>query len=99
MRPEPAYRRRGLAYEALQIMISFATSSSASSSDNVSLPPQLPIPRSSLVCRISESNTPSIKLFERLGMKIVKRVEVFKEVEMRWSVPTLESGDGVVSNS
>jgi len=44
----------------------------------------LPIPPTSLLTRISESNVPSIKLFEKLGFRISKRVEVFGEVEMRW---------------
>jgi len=84
---EPAYRRQGLAYEAIQLMISFVTSPptmSISPEHMSSYPPQLPIPRSSLVVRISESNLSSIKLFERVGFKVVKRVEVFGEVEMRW---------------
>jgi hypothetical protein len=40
-----------------------------------------------LVVRISDSNEASIHLFERLGFEIVKRVEVFQEVEMRWRGP------------
>ena len=90
--PEPAYRRKGLAYEALQLMISYATSPPSPSS-SATYPPQLPIPRSSLVARITDTNMPSIKLFERAGLKIVKRVAVFQEVEMRW-----DQG-GVGSNS
>lgn len=84
---EPTYRRQGIALEAIQLMISFATSSPSMSifSDRTrTYPKQLPIPHSSLVARISESNIPSIKLFERVGFRVVKRVEVFKEVEMRW---------------
>lgn len=90
--PEPAYRRKGLAYEALQLMISYATSPPSPSSF-ATYPPQLPIPRSSLVARITDTNMPSIKLFERVGLKVVKRVAVFQEVEMRW-----DQG-GVGSNS
>ncbi|KAJ7255696.1 hypothetical protein C8J57DRAFT_598882 [Mycena rebaudengoi] len=44
----------------------------------------LPFPPTSLLTRISESNVPSIRLFEKLGFSITKRVEVFGEVEMRW---------------
>lgn len=44
----------------------------------------LPIPPTTLLARISESNVPSIRLFEKLGFRITKRVEVFGEVEMRW---------------
>lgn len=85
---EPAYRRQGIAHEAIQLMISFATSSPSlpiSSEPVKTYPTQLPVPRSSLVVRISESNIPSIKLFERVGFRVVKRVEVFNEVEMRWA--------------
>jgi len=39
-----------------------------------------------LVARISDSNQPSICLFEKLGFTVVRRVEVFHEVEMRWQV-------------
>lgn len=37
-----------------------------------------------LVSRISDTNEPSIRLFEKLGFRIVKTVEVFHEVEMWW---------------
>lgn len=37
-----------------------------------------------LVTRISDTNVPSIRLFERLGFEITKRVEVFGEVEMKY---------------
>ncbi|KAJ7230012.1 hypothetical protein GGX14DRAFT_344218, partial [Mycena pura] len=44
----------------------------------------LPIPPAFPLARISaESNTPSIRLFETLGFRITKRVEVFGEVGMR----------------
>ncbi|KAL1676099.1 GNAT domain-containing protein [Schizophyllum commune] len=43
-----------------------------------------PIPPSSLLCRISSTNTPSIRLFERLGFVVVREVVVWKEVEMRY---------------
>ncbi|KAF7966172.1 hypothetical protein HWV62_39746 [Athelia sp. TMB] len=77
------FRRKGLAYEALRLLISYATDSEDSAANYPKRPPQLPIPRSSLVVRVSQFNTPSIQLFERMGMRIVKRVEVFQEVEMR----------------
>ena len=37
-----------------------------------------------LVAKIGSANTPSIRLFEKLGFSIVKRVEVWDEVELRW---------------
>ncbi|KAG7095295.1 hypothetical protein E1B28_006063 [Marasmius oreades] len=93
---EPSYRRRGMAYEALQLMFRYATSRrseyfSATSSPAVTSPsdlefPSLPTPISprSLLTRITESNEASIRLFQKLGFEVTKRVEVFGEVEMRW---------------
>lgn len=46
----------------------------------------LPIPPASLLCRISRTNTPSIRLFERLGFIVVREVTVWDEVEMRYGV-------------
>ncbi|CCM02707.1 uncharacterized protein FIBRA_04813 [Fibroporia radiculosa] len=73
---EPAFRRRGLALAALELMLSYATSPSA--------PAPLPVPRERLVARIAETNEPSVRLFERLGFAVTRRVEVFQELEMRW---------------
>ncbi|KAK7049938.1 hypothetical protein VNI00_005368 [Paramarasmius palmivorus] len=92
---EPAFRRKGLAQEALQLMFQYATGLGAHhftlSGDpvperNISIPslPNL-IPPRSLLCRISEDNQASIRLFEKLGFKITKHVQVFGEIEMRWS--------------
>ncbi|RDB30015.1 N-acetyltransferase 9 [Hypsizygus marmoreus] len=89
---EPAYRRKGLALETLQLMLRYATGAPSTyfgaptaSHDKPSSVSSLHIPPESLVTRITESNTPSIRLFEKLGFQVTKRVEVFKEVEMRWS--------------
>ncbi|KAJ7193834.1 GNAT domain-containing protein, partial [Mycena pura] len=91
---EREYRRKGCAREALQLMLGYATASSngyftcPAPSSLASLPDRdspLPIPPAFLLARISESNAPSIRLFETLGFHITKRVEVFGEVEMRWS--------------
>ncbi|KAJ7073871.1 GNAT domain-containing protein [Mycena amicta] len=90
---EQEYRRRGCAREALQLMLGYATASSigdfiykrpAATEEDSDDPSPLPIPPSALLVRISESNTPSIRLFESLGFQVTKRVEVFGEVEMRW---------------
>ncbi|KAF7363994.1 Acyl-CoA N-acyltransferase [Mycena sanguinolenta] len=86
---EREYRRKGFALEALQLMLGYATASSkgsficANPPDTLKSSP-LPISPTSLLVRISESNVPSIRLFEKLGFHITKRVEVFGEVEMRW---------------
>jgi RimJ/RimL family protein N-acetyltransferase len=36
------------------------------------------------MAKIGSANTPSIRLFESLGFSIVKVIEVFEEVELRW---------------
>ncbi|KAI0762239.1 GNAT domain-containing protein [Fomes fomentarius] len=78
---EPAYRRKGIAYTALQLMLSYATDPSS--------PSPLPVPQERLVARIGEKNEASIRLFEKLGFSITKRVAVFEEVELRY---TADSG-------
>ncbi|THH04684.1 hypothetical protein EW145_g5335, partial [Phellinidium pouzarii] len=72
---EKAYRRRGCASEALQLLLSFATSHAS--------PPMLPVAADRFVARIGERNAASIRLFETLGFAITKRVPVFEEIEMR----------------
>ncbi|KZT18317.1 acyl-CoA N-acyltransferase [Neolentinus lepideus HHB14362 ss-1] len=69
---EPAYRRQGRAREALSLLIAYAKA------------PPLSVPHSVLLARIAEDNKPSIALFETLGFRVVKRVDAFREVEMRW---------------
>ncbi|KAF9554047.1 hypothetical protein CPC08DRAFT_767056 [Agrocybe pediades] len=83
---EPSFRRKGLAYDALQLMLGYATGQPRLFKLSSSIPDsKLGIPPQSLITRISESNTPSIRLFEKLGFTITKRVEVFQEIEMRFS--------------
>ncbi|KAG6855681.1 hypothetical protein H0H87_012155 [Tephrocybe sp. NHM501043] len=89
---EPAFRRKRLALEALQLMLEYATGfPSAYFSENAERREQnlgqskgLGVPPSRLVARISDTNGPSIRLFEMLGFSITRRVEVFEEVEMRF---------------
>ena len=59
------------------MMLAYATSADA--------PKPLPVPRERLVARIGEANAPSIRLFEKLGFAVTKRVAVFEEVEMRYT--------------
>ncbi|KAK0473524.1 GNAT domain-containing protein [Armillaria luteobubalina] len=85
---EPDYRRGGLALEALQLMLQYATENkflTEGSSVPTVFPTSspLPVPPSSLVARIGDTNLPSIRLFEKLGFVITKRIEVFSEVEMK----------------
>ncbi|KAL7285980.1 hypothetical protein ACG7TL_001095 [Trametes sanguinea] len=74
---EPAYRRRGIAHTALQLLLSYATDPAS--------PSPLPIPKERLVARIGDKNEPSIRLFEKLGFSVTKRVPVFEEVELRYT--------------
>ena len=45
----------------------------------------LPVPKERLVVRIGDKNEPSIRLFEKLGFTVTKRVAVFEEVELRYT--------------
>ncbi|KAH7879166.1 GNAT domain-containing protein [Lentinula edodes] len=96
---EPLYRRRGYAQEALRLMFQYVTGCPTSyfiqnprvetsqGEDTRQVSVKLPhsIPPTSLITRISDKNTPSIKLFERLGFRMTKHVEAFEEVELRWN--------------
>lgn len=48
-------------------------------------PAGLGYPRDAFIAKIGTSNLASIRLFERLGFKKTKVVEVFQEAEMRYS--------------
>jgi len=88
---EPAYRRKGLAFEALRLMLTYATGAPPSSfcpnpdpTPGLDTGKGLGIPPHALVARIGAANAPSIRLFETLGFRVTRRVEVFEEVEMHW---------------
>lgn len=72
---EAGYRNRGHAFASLQLMLSYATSTSS---------PPLPLPMDRLVARIGDKNIASIRLFQKLGFVVTKRVTVFEEVELRF---------------
>lgn len=50
----------------------------------------LPLPATHLIARIGASNLPSIHLFRKLGFGVVKHVQVFDEVELRWGAKDVE---------
>ncbi|KAF8996135.1 GNAT domain-containing protein [Cyathus striatus] len=83
---EPSYRRKGLAQDALHLMLTYATGQPDAFGFSPASPIDSPLNLlpETLVTRISQTNEPSIRLFEKLGFKITKTVEVFQEVEMRW---------------
>jgi RimJ/RimL family protein N-acetyltransferase len=64
---EEGSRRKGIAKEALQIMMAYAVTD---------------LKVTSFVAKILESNEPSIRLFESLGYGLVKRVPAFHEVHL-----------------
>ncbi|KAG8213213.1 hypothetical protein J3R82DRAFT_11678 [Butyriboletus roseoflavus] len=77
---EESYRGKGLALEALKLLLSYVTGSPASfASLPLSLVPSPPSPfpirSESLVVRIDQENGPSIRLFERLGFVETKEVQ------------------------
>jgi len=74
---EPAYRRKGFASRALQLMFSYATAPDSRA--------PLPISKESLVVRIGDENAASIALFQKLGFEITKHVAVFQETELRYT--------------
>ncbi|GAA5934304.1 hypothetical protein JCM3775_006964 [Rhodotorula graminis] len=64
--------RSGLALLTLQLFLSYASRA-------------LDLAPSSFFARIGFDNAPSLGLFAKLGFVEGKRVEVFREVEMRWN--------------
>ena len=105
---EPSHRRRGLAEEALTLMMTYAVDTlvrgvagergrcrSGSDitprakrqaphiPDTSSLQTPLPVQNVSLFrAKIGEQNTPSLRLFDKLGFKEVSRSEYFKEATL-----------------
>lgn len=79
---EPASRRKGLAHAALSAFLHYA------------IMHVLPCPM--LVTRISATNTPSIRLFEKLGFERIKEPNFFGEIEMRFKGDQTVWGDAGV---
>ncbi|KAF8121817.1 GNAT domain-containing protein [Boletus edulis] len=86
---EESYRGKGLALEALRLMLSYVTASPAlftNSSPTLTLPdPPFPFPirSDSLAVRIGQENRASTRLFERLGFVETRGANAFGEKEMR----------------
>lgn len=83
---EPHWRQKGLAAEALSLLIHYASTSPTPDAGSSQLPTSsayLPLPSDSFLVKVGFDNHPSIRLFEKLGFKEFKRSEVWKEVEMR----------------
>ncbi|KAF8440295.1 GNAT domain-containing protein [Boletus edulis BED1] len=86
---EESYRGKGLALEALRLMLSYVTASPAlftNPSPTLTLPnPPFPFPirSDSLAVRIGQENRASTRLFERLGFVETRGANAFGEKEMR----------------
>ncbi|KAG6374304.1 GNAT domain-containing protein [Boletus reticuloceps] len=86
---EESYRGKGLALEALRLMLSYVTASPAlftNPSPTLALPnPPFPFPirSDSLAVRIGQENRASTRLFERLGFVETRGANAFGEKEMR----------------
>ncbi|PWN92098.1 hypothetical protein FA10DRAFT_265901 [Acaromyces ingoldii] len=91
---EPSERRKGLAREALSLLIHYASTSPTpvpSVSSSPSAPSRaLPLQPRNFLVKIGLDNAPSLALFKSLGMQEVKVSEIWREVEMRWA-----DGDGL----
>lgn len=74
---ESTQRRRGLALEALSLLLHYANAGP--------LPAPFPLPPTSFLAKIGLDNSGSRALFERLGFEEKKVSEVWKEVEVRWT--------------
>lgn len=72
---DAAFRRRGMARDALVLMINYVRSNLKGISK--------------LVAKILQDNTPSVKLFQKIGFKHVRDLKVFEEVHYG-----MELGDG-----
>lgn len=94
--PEPLLTRaakddrgRGCALEVLQLLCVIQSRGRGRAAHSYSLAyasRQLQIPCDHFIAKIGATNKPSIRLFEKLGFVIVKHVEVFDEVEMRYQL-------------
>jgi hypothetical protein len=61
--------------------------------------PPLPILPSCLRARINQKNHASLALFSSVGFVVVRLVEVFSEVEMKWAGPKTRVSDVFGSDS
>ncbi|UZJ53524.1 hypothetical protein CBS101457_002844 [Exobasidium rhododendri] len=89
---EKRWRQKGLAAEALMLLIKYASSyptpaptspQTLSTHSGISPSKYLPLPSDAFLVKIGYDNQPSIRLFEKLGFEEVKRSAIWKEVEMR----------------
>ena len=81
---EPRFRRKGLADEALRMLLYYITTPPAPAPDATPAEAQvLPLPATRLMVRIGSANDASLALFQRLGFAKFKENAVFQETELR----------------
>lgn len=81
---EPRFRRKGLADEALRMLLYYITTTPTPTPDATPDEAQvLPLPPTRLMVRIGSANDASLALFQRLGFTKFKENAVFQETELR----------------
>lgn len=85
---EPTQRRKGLAKEALAMLMYYASAQPTPGpgergSQYGQTARYLPLPADSFVAKVGLDNAPSIAMFDGFGFKEVKRSAIFNEVELR----------------
>lgn len=81
---EPRFRRKGLADEALRMLLYYITTTPTPAPDAAPAEAQvLPLPPTRLMVRIGSANDASLALFQRLGFAKFKENAVFQETELR----------------
>lgn len=82
---EPQWRKRGLAIEALSLLIYYASTSPtpAPASSSKAATKYLPLSFDAFLAKVGFDNEASIQLFKKLGFQEVQRSQVWREVELR----------------
>ena len=83
---EPQWRKKGLAAEALSLLIRYASTRPTPAPPFAGPPPPskyLPLPCDAFLAKIGYDNGASIRLFHKLGFEEARRSEVWREVELR----------------
>lgn len=83
---EPQWRKRGLAMEALSLLIYYTSASptpTPASLTKATTSKYSPLSCNAFLAKIGFDNQASIQLFEKLGFQEFKRSQIWKEIELR----------------